>query len=121
MTGSARRNGNSRSASPLPSRVISFWASRQSGFVVELVPYCSDLEYVKAPGRQVEVEPPRHEFISVAIIGAGSGEILESQCAAGQVCKRKTQVTLALILGVVYRDQPPQVVTFLPGTGDKAV
>jgi hypothetical protein len=72
------------------------------------------LEDVIAPGWQIEVESLGHEVIAVAIVDGRARQILKSHRTPRQVFKRKMNITLALVPGIVDGDEPPLAVVSLP-------
>jgi hypothetical protein len=57
-------------------------------------------------------------LIPSAIVAGEIHQILEPHRAAGEIGKRETDIALALLPGIVSRDQPPLAVLSLPRSGD---
>jgi hypothetical protein len=69
---------------------------------------------VIAPGRQVEVKSTPHELVAIAIVDGGACQVLKSDRAPRKVLKRKMNVTLTLVPGIVDRDKPPLAIVSFP-------
>src|SRR5260221_1313273 len=80
-----------------------------------------DREDVATPWRQVEVETRRDQIVPIAIVVGGTQQIFETHGAVGQIRPWETDVALALVPGIVDRDECPLAAAPLPAPGDAAV
>src|SRR5262245_53880148 len=118
----SRRRSNARWRYPPPARACPLTPG--AALLLSSCAPCShhrQLEHVVAPRRQVEIETARNDIGSVAIVGGRSHQILKLDRAAMKVRKRKTDVALTLVRGIVDRDEQALAVVVLPAPSDEAV
>lgn len=78
------------------------------------------LEDVTMPGRHIEVEAARLQVSPVAIVACNVEQIIESPLSAVEVGERETDVTLALVRGVIHGDEQALARRPLPHAGDES-
>src|SRR5439155_12275122 len=80
-----------------------------------------ELEHMVLPWKHVQVEPARVQLVALALMHRLPGQIPELPRAAREAGKRQPHVTLALMGGIVDRDQEPFGSGRLPRKGQEAV
>src|SRR3954463_7868619 len=106
----ARKSSPTRRRAPTRSR---------SGASGERRP--ADLEDVVAPCGHVQIQAGRAQLVAVALIFLVTERVLEAPRPATQVRPRRADTALALLCGVIHRDQPPLVTRAGPRIADEVV
>src|SRR5262245_3285699 len=76
---------------------------------------------MRLPGRDIQTQSLRLQLIAVAVVAGGTELILQATLLAGQILKWQSQPALALVGGIIHRDEQSLVGRPLPREGHKTI